>query len=96
MEIKLLDYEGSPKTFEIGDLDTIARIFIYVISGDELARVVYKDYSICTFDSGTSRFVDFNDGCYLIYDFTKDEKENLLNDDRWISRKSSYDYWKWE
>ena len=90
MELTLMDYADGKVTFDIGDINDIARIEIEVFTGDEIARVIYKDYSTDTFDSSGCRMADFYDGGYLIYDINKNV--NLLEDPKWKDRKSSYDY----
>lgn len=88
MELRLMDYAGRSKTFEIGDIEEIARITITVISGDEIATVIYKGYSSKEFDSSNSRMADFYDDEYDIYDVTSGL--NLLDDPEFKNRKTSY------
>lgn len=91
MLLKLLDYEGKTKEFEIGKMEDIAVIGIDVITGDEVAKVVYKDYTTGEFDSGTHRLADYFDDSYEIYRF--DKKNNLINKPKFKERKESY--WRW-
>lgn len=88
MELRLMDYAGGSKTFEIGDIENIARITIRVITGDEIATVIYKDYSSKEFDSSYDRMIDYFDDMYDIYNITSGL--NLLDDPEFKNRKSSY------
>ena len=88
MKLRLMDYAGGSNTFEIGDIEKIARIMITVITGDEIATVIYKDYSIEKFDSSYDRRADFFDDEYDIYDITSGL--NLLDDPKFKNRKTSY------
>lgn len=90
MELTLLDYSGKKKTFDIGDIANIARITINVVSGDEIANVIYKDYGTMSYESNTCRFIDYFDYAYDIYDIR--HRLNLLNYRKWLDRKSSYDF----
>ena len=87
MKIKLLDYETKTKVVDVGDIKEIGSIYIHVISGDEVLVVVYKDYTIKTFDSSNTRCEDRHEGRYLIYNeqlginFLKDKD---FYDDLWI------------
>lgn len=83
-----MDYARRSKTFEIGDIQNIARISITVISGDEIATVIYKDYSSKEFDSSNNRMADFFDEEYDIYNVTSGL--NLLDDPKFKRRESSY------
>ena len=93
MLLKLMDftYENFEE-FDIGNLEDIAKITIEVITGDEVAHVIYKDYSTKSFDGCgmNDRLKDYHDGEYKIYDF--EDNENLIDDPKWLNRKTSYDY----
>lgn len=91
MKFRLLDWHSDPTVVEIGDLNDIARMMIDVISGDEVLTVIYKDYSIGTFDSSHSRREDCHDDYYEIYHFNK--SENRMNDPKFVNRTNSY--WLW-
>ena len=87
MKIKLLDYETKTKIVDVGDIKEIGSMYIDVISGDEVLVVVYKDYTIKTFDSSNTRCEDRHEGRYLIYN--EQLGINLLKDkdfydDLWI------------
>ena len=92
MKLRLIDYENRGKEFEIGSIEDIARIIIEVVSGDEIAHVLYKDYTEKCFDSGEKRMYDFQDGQYEVYDFRKPNEKNLLLDRKWLNRVTSYDF----
>ena len=88
MKLKLLDYDKKPHEFEIGNLEDIASIDIDVITGDEIAIIEYKDGSSVTHDTANDRFMDYFDDSYTVYN--EEEGINLLMDEKWINRKSSY------
>ena len=90
MTIELMDYRGTKTTFEIGELDDIGSITISVISGDEIAEVIYKNYQTANFDSSHDRIMDFHDECYELYN--SETGVNYLDDPKWKNRKSSYDF----
>lgn len=92
MKLRLIDYKNRGKEFEIGSIEDIARIIIEVVSGDEIAHVLYKDYTEEFFDSGEKRMYDFQDGQYEVYDFRKSNEKNLLLDRKWLNRVTSYDF----
>lgn len=69
MKLILYQYNEESTIFkDVGKLKDIKRIFISVISGDEVALIEYKDGTSRTFNSSTSRFLDFYDGGYTIYE----------------------------
>lgn len=90
MTLKLLDWNDEITEFDIGDRDDIAMISIKVVTGDEIATVIYKNYTIAEFDSGVNRMQDFYDGEYVIYRF--DEDNNLIDSDKFKNRTTSYDF----
>lgn len=89
MELTLLDYAGKKKTFDIGNLEDIVRIRIRIISGDEIAFVVYKNDEIKRFASNWAIY-DFYDGEYDVYSVTSGR--NLLDNPVWINRETSYSW----
>ena len=90
--LKLVDYAGNTKLVELGDLNDIAVITIRVISGDEIASVIYKDYTINEFDSSDDRTTDYYDGDYEVYRFNKPAEGQLLFYEKWKERIDSYDW----
>lgn len=87
--IEIMDWQGTKTTVKV-DMDKVAAINLEVVSGDEILVVVYKDYTIEKFDSSYDRRMDFSDGSYVV--FNEERSVNLLEDDEWLNRKSSYDY----
>lgn len=85
--ITIMDYNNVKKKVKIDNFDNVVRLEIEVMSGDEILRVLYKDYSVEKYDSSNSRLMDFNDAFYCIYDITK----NINHLDKWKKRTSSYD-----
>lgn len=92
MIVKLLDYEGKEVNVDVGDIETIAKMSIKVMTGDEILTVVYKDYTVKEFDSSDCRFSDYFDDLYPVYDaFTG---LNRFNDETFINRTKSY--WRYD
>lgn len=90
MKLTLLDYAANRVTVDIREIDEIKEITIVVITGDEIAHVVYKDDCEDDFDSCNCRIDDYADGEYTIYELGSEK--NLLFDEGWLARKDSYDY----
>lgn len=88
MTIKLLDWGGRETLADVGDLKDIAVMRIDVVTGDEILTVIYKDYSVEKFDSSHCRTVNFADDDYEIYNIATGL--NLLTDDRFMGRTTSY------
>ena len=94
MILKLLDYMGR-ETFEnIGELEDIKAIVIRVVTGDEIASIIYKDGAISRIDSANDRMRDYFDNEYAVYVDGIPTEENLLFNEEFIRRTSSY--WQWE
>lgn len=88
MKLVLIDYADNKVEFEIGDIEQIGRIDIDVITGDEIATVTYKDYTVRKFVSEHA-FINYHDLSYSIY--APNEGIDLIHDDKWLHRKNSYD-----
>ena len=88
--LRLVDYSGNTELAELGDLNNIAVITIRVVTGDEIAEVIYKDYTTGTFDSSRDRCSDYYDGKYEIYRFDKPAEGQLLFNKKWKERTDSY------
>lgn len=84
MNLDLFDYRGRRVIYEIGERETIERIHITVITGDEIAAVFYKDGSKATFDSGDNRIMNFYDDSYEIYNCESDD--NLIDKEEFRNR----------
>ena len=88
-ELILLDYDGNEfqTGIDLDDLDDILRIDIEVLSGDEIARIIYKNGDMIQFDSGKHRMIDYTDNEYCIY------QAGVKNEiDDWLKRVNSYSY----
>lgn len=85
--INLIDYNDCKHPVDIGDLDNIKIMAIHVVTGDEILYVLYKDDTEKVFDSSDDRMEDFYDGTYPIYAFG----HWLIDKDKFINRKTSYD-----
>ena len=89
MKLTIMDYSDEKREFDIGDKEDIALITSSVISGDEVAEILYKDFTKRTFDSSDDRMMNYYDFEYELYNCQKEE--NLINDPSWQNRKTSYD-----
>lgn len=89
MVIELMDYQSKKVTFDIGNIEDIVKIVIEVLTGDEVATVLYRDYNIKKFDSSYERMTDYYDYEYIVYDAINGI--NLLNDEIFLNREDTYD-----
>ena len=90
MKLKLLDYNAQSFEYDIGELSDIIRIDLEIISGDEVVTISYKDGTTKILDTSPDRFIDYDDGYYVVYDEATDI--NLLENKKWLNRKTSYEY----
>lgn len=65
MKIKIYDYKGDSKVIDLGEKE-ILLITVKEVSGDEVLVVRYKDGTRKSFDSSSSRCMNFDDGEYDI------------------------------
>ena len=86
MILELMDWENTKVQFDIGDINDVFVININVVTGDEIAAVVYKDGQTEIFDSSSNRLMDFDDGGYQLYG----PECELIFQDKWKNRKTSY------
>ena len=89
MVIELMDYQSKKVTFDIGNIEDIVKIVIEVLTGDEVATVLYRNYNIKKFDSSCDRLTDYHDYRYIVYDAINGI--NLLNDEIFLNREDTYD-----
>lgn len=89
-ELELMDYAGHkyPTRIDLDHLDNILQIEITVMTGDEIATVLYGNGTVVEFDSSCNapRALDFFDGKYCLYLVNG---INRINE--FINRKNSYD-----
>lgn len=90
MKLDIFDYEGRKTTVDIGDLNDVLNVHLFVISGDEVLQVKYKNSKTTTFDSNHHRLIEFYDTNYEIYDSNEDD--NILDMPEFLNRTSSYWY----
>ncbi len=86
----IMDYQNHKVDtgVDITNLDNILNITIEIVTGDEIATVVFADGHIEKFDScPCNRWLDFLDHEYILY--SKEYDINLIPD--WVNRKTSYD-----
>ena len=75
MKTVIYDYADRPVEIELKD-DRITKIFVKILSGDEVIEVYYKDGSCEKFDSSNDRTIDYFDGTYIV---SKDKVQQWLN-----------------
>ena len=89
----IVDYLGSKTitNLNVNDLEGILSINMEVVTGDEIAEVVYEDGSVDRLDSSKTRTWNFNDCFYPVYNrfygynfFASDAY------DKWKKEKDSY------
>lgn len=68
--------------------EDVLSVFITVLSGDEIATVIFEDGHKEEFDSSNDRITDSYDGSYCLY-----EKGSINRLDKFLGRGSSY--WEW-
>lgn len=68
--------------------EDVLSVFITVLSGDEIATVIFEDGHEEEFDSSKDRIMDFYDGSYYLY-----QKGAINKLDKFLGRVSSY--WEW-
>lgn len=88
MTVKLLDYSGIAKNFDVGDINNIGAMRITVLTGDEVLTVIHKDYSFDKFDAGGGRMMNYRDDEYEIYNVVTGV--NLFEDEAFMERTNSY------
>lgn len=90
MTVKLLDYARKAVEVNVGDLNDIGRMYIEVVTGDEILTVIYKDFTVEKFDSSRDRMMNYFDNLYEIYNVITGL--NLLEDEQFVNRTHSYWY----
>ena len=85
--LKIIDYNGelTDTGVDLDKLDDILRIDIDIVTGDEIATVIYKNGERERYDSSNCRLQDFYDWGYCLYG----AEENRLEE--FERRTSSYD-----
>ncbi len=86
--ITIRNFKNNKRNIKIKDFENVVRLSIEVISGDEILKILRKDYSEEEYDSCDCRIFDFSDDYYTIYDITK----NIDFIKQWNKRKNSYNY----
>ena len=91
MTIKLVNYTRHHVRFDIGE--DFIKIDVYVISGDEVAEVLYKDGRGLKFDScpeGIHRTEEYRDAFYTLFD--KERGIDHLHNEEWLTRDDGEDF----
>lgn len=83
------DWEDNPTTVTIEDFETVGKIYIEVLTGDEILHVIRKDFSEDVYDSSDCRNRDYADGCYEVY--WPEREINLLDNPKWSECENSYE-----
>lgn len=93
-KLVLMDYAGRKieTDFDLDEnLDKVLRIDIEVITGDEIATIVFKDGTKKTYDSATDRLANYYDGEYCL--FNSEQDINLF--ELFNKREKTYDFYDW-
>lgn len=85
--LKIMDYKGelTDTGVSLDNLEDILRIDLDVVTGDEIATVIYKNGEREVYDSSSNRLQDFYDCGYCLYGAGVNRLEEFER------RKSSYD-----
>lgn len=75
MKIKLTNYLGLTKEFEIENFEEVESLLVVILSGDETLHVFYKDNTKRVLDSDNERMTSLFDGCYFLPLNKKDIEE---------------------
>lgn len=88
----LMDYANKKveTPIDLDDLNDIEEIEIRVITGDEIAIVLWKNGQTKAYDSSGCRFESFFDGSYQLYSCG----EFIADLDAFESRKDSYEMFR--
>lgn len=86
--ITLMDYAGKKTEFSIPNFEDVLTIVIQIVTGDEIAMVIYDDGTIDEFDSSGDRLNNYFDGEYTVYNKVKGI--NFLDDPKFLEREDSY------
>ena len=65
-KLKLVDYSQTPKHIWLNDFENIIAIHITILSGDEIATVIYNNHDYDIYDSSDCRYTDYYDGMYVV------------------------------
>ena len=71
---------------DLDHLGEISNITIVVITGDEIADIVWANGEEKSFDSSSERLIDYYDGCYTLFD--AGSNINYINE--FLERDDSY------
>jgi len=64
--VTIRDYGTKRTKVVIKDFENVSSIFVFVVSGDEVLSVLYKDGHTERFDSSDCRVTDYYDGGYNV------------------------------
>lgn len=65
-KLKLIDYDRQPKYFWLNNFENVIAIHITILSGDEIATVIYNNHDYVVCDSSDCRYTDYYDGMYVV------------------------------
>lgn len=90
MIVNILNHANEARFVDVGDIETVRRMFIGVMNGDESLYVQYKDGKGVCFDSSndSDRIERYLDIMYDIYNV--DDDLNLLESGSFLNRNNSY------
>ncbi len=82
----ILDYDNKCTNLPI-DLSKVDEITITILTGDEVADILYLDGSSDHYDSNNERMTNYYDGSYIPYSI----RRGIDYYDAWSEREDSYD-----
>lgn len=82
----ILDYKNKRINLPI-DLSKVDEITITIISGDEIADILYLDGTSEQYDSSGERVINYYDGAYIPYSI----RRGIDYYQEWLKRTDSYD-----
>lgn len=88
-EFEIMDFANRKTKVPDIDLDhlgAISNITIMVVTGDEIAHIIWANGEEEVFDSSNERLVDYYDGSYTLYD----AYARIDCIERFLNRKNSY------
>ena len=92
-KLVLVDWDDNKKEFDIPNFENVLFIVINVISGDEVANVLYKNGCLYECDSSNDRTTDYSDCSYPI-PLDKIEEFNNLQGSSYERAKLALSLWE--
>ena len=95
-KITLVDFARERKVYTIKDFENVFTIEIKIMSGDEIAKIFYKDGKIIKVDSSDCRYFGYYDGEYILQLDKVDEFSSFIGSSYERQRKFDSNSYIWE